>query len=122
MEIGVLEETEMDISRMVILVTDPLLKEDIQEKIIKMLQNLLRNIMILLERLYQTVIKFYLRTICSIQNTFLEFFYLKKIQVHTKRPAFTFSGEWIYTVEQFRGEDIEVSYLWFYQKISAVIT
>ena len=62
METEALEEMEMDTSRMVILVTDPLLKEDIQEKIIKMLQNSLRNIMILLERLYQMAIKF-----CEIQ-------------------------------------------------------
>ena len=43
---GVLEEMEMGTSPTVILVTDPLSKEETQEKIIKMLQNLLRNIMI----------------------------------------------------------------------------
>ena len=46
MEIGALEETVMDISPTGILETDQHLKEDIQEKIIKMPQNLLRNIMI----------------------------------------------------------------------------
>ena len=79
-EIEVLEETEMDINRMEILAMDHLLKEDIQGKITKMHLNLLKNTMISQEKLYQMGIKFCLRTTYSIQNIFLEFLYLKKIQ------------------------------------------
>ena len=70
----------MDINLMGILVMDRLLKEDIQVKIIRTLQNLLKNTMISQEKLYQMGIKFCLRTTYNIQNTFLEFLNLKKIR------------------------------------------
>ena len=71
--IEVSEETGMDIKLAEILTMDLLLKEDIQEKIIKMQQNSLRNTMILQEKLFQMVIRICQKTTYNILNIFLEF-------------------------------------------------
>ena len=75
-----LEETETDINQTEILVMDPHLKEDIQEKIIKMLQNLLRNTMILQGKLFQMEIRFCQKTTYNILNIFLEYLFHRKTQ------------------------------------------
>ena len=80
METEVLEETETVINQMVTSVMRLHLKDDIQEEIIKMPQNLLRNTTILQEKLLLMEIRFYLRTTYNILNTFHEFLCYKKIQ------------------------------------------
>ena len=79
METEALEEMEMDTKLVEILVTALHLKEDIQEKIIKMRQNLLKNTMILQEKLLPTVIRFCLKTTCNTQNIFPEFLVHRKV-------------------------------------------